>query len=1226
MPGNDDLLFAEHAQKGGFVTDEELRESVRVQERMAEMGVRESLRNVLVKRGVMREGDAVLVARAAGLRTGREPIPGYSLEARLGSGAMGSVYRAYQRAMKRHVAIKILRRDLTDDPRQVERLQREAALVGRLDHPHIVRGLDCGESDGIVWFVMEYVEGRTLHERIRKEGPLDPGEAVTIARKMAEAIAHAHAHGVVHRDIKPGNILLAKDGEPRLADYGLAKGETDDALTQLDATLGTPQYIAPEQARNPRDADVRSDIYSLGATLYAMLAGRPPFQAETLAATLTKVLYERPMPLSEAAPGTPREVAYVVERMMAKDRRHRYATPEELVRDLRALELGRLHVPAGFRGDIESFVETRRRRRLTVGATGAVLALAATAAILLGWRRARDEADARVAAREDLAAVVELAGDRATWDGATVDAMIRRLEAHLAAHADAATAPEARAALARWRAQADAIERVQRLALRLASDSEPDWPALLTDLRAESARLERDADADVARRRLAGLTPEVERARDRAARDAVRRACEAVEGLDLLASARRLDEAAGAVRDRCYGVGPAPEAEALADLARDFRRAHELLGQHSAAYDAAVRDGALARDDLGALESRLSAWRIAAEKDAELAQLLSRLPPAGQRRALVLDRYEAERARLVDASARRRRALETEAEELLLSRRFAEAEALLAEGGARLLPADRDVVAELRARIGSRRENEARELDRLVTDTGQEFLDELGAREYRDARETLQEFGSFTAGWVSDDAPAARLVREGGALLELVDRLAWQAFRRRLESGAPLDNGLWQGRGIRSRRVRELVVRGDEVAYTDEAGVTWRGALRDLELSDVLDYSGLSAATDAEAALVAAAMLVTETSRDLEPRRTLERMAQAAPLLDRARGASRLAQIAELVAERRRRLVARAEGELTEAETRAAQLHEEARRALDEGRQDDAARQLESLLTLQRLRRTEYVLRRRDEIERELGRAQQAQTTARYAERLAGARLTEGGGGTATYEIDFDAPDVQRAIRLDPGRTTLRRHDGVPAALAAPSGDDVPVVENRVFAWEAWDGDPAHHPRRSPLVLDSPFLERKRVELSFLYRSDAPYFLLASIGGVNAGVLSAADQREGGRGVALWQSDDLESADAAFGPRHRAQYLQSHPEVLRNEGDTTFFQFEPGRLYRVLLVRDERRIELWVDGRRIAEADLRPAPGGALAGKIVVQSYTGGEIDDVRVTGTLDPEWLRNRR
>src|SRR5688572_13874509 len=191
MPTDDDLLFAEHVVKAGFLTREEVDESLSVQKRMDEMGVRESLRNVLVKRGALREGDAAIVARSAGLRQGGEPIPGYTLESRLGTGAMGSVYKAWQKGMKRHVAIKILRRDLTDDPRQVERLQREASLVGKLSHPNIVRGLDSGETDGLVWFVMELVDGETLRERIRRLERLEPAEAIRITRQLAEALEHA---------------------------------------------------------------------------------------------------------------------------------------------------------------------------------------------------------------------------------------------------------------------------------------------------------------------------------------------------------------------------------------------------------------------------------------------------------------------------------------------------------------------------------------------------------------------------------------------------------------------------------------------------------------------------------------------------------------------------------------------------------------------------------------------------------------------------------------------------------------------------------------------------------------------------------------------------------------------------------------------------------------------------------------------------------------------------
>jgi tRNA A-37 threonylcarbamoyl transferase component Bud32 len=508
MPSDDDLLFADHVVKAGFLTSEEVDESLSVQKRMEEMGVRESLRNVLVKRGLLREGDAAVVARSAGLRAGGEPIPGYTLEARLGAGAMGSVYKAWQKGMKRHVAIKILRRDLTDDPRQVERLQREAALVGKLDHPNIVRGLDSGETDGLVWFCMELVDGETLRSRITRLGRIPSDEAVRITRRIAEALAHAASHGIVHRDVKPGNILVAKDGTPRLTDYGLAKGETDDALTQLDATLGTPQYISPEQAKNPRDADIRSDIYSLGATLYAMLAGKPPFAGETMAATLTKVLYERPKPLSQEAPDASPAVAYVVERMMAKDRRHRYQTPDELLRDLRELEAGRLTVPAGFKGDIGEFVETRRRRGM--GLVAAAVALAAGA--LVWEHRAADERR-RSEAGHALASLRKMAGPPDAWDGDTIQKSLAALERLGRDYAGTPAAAEALADVGHWTAQAAALQSANALELK-ADDPAADWPRVVSEISKRLGELRDAPDASVARGRLTALFENVRVRRD----------------------------------------------------------------------------------------------------------------------------------------------------------------------------------------------------------------------------------------------------------------------------------------------------------------------------------------------------------------------------------------------------------------------------------------------------------------------------------------------------------------------------------------------------------------------------------------------------------------------------------------------------------------------------------------------------------------------------------------
>jgi tRNA A-37 threonylcarbamoyl transferase component Bud32 len=1225
MASNDDLLFAEHCVKGGFVSEAQVRESLSVQERMAEMGVQESLRNVLVKRGLLREGDAALVARSAGLRSGREPIPGYTLQARLGAGAMGSVYRAHQRAMKRDVAIKILRRDLTDDPRQVERLQREATLVGKLDHPNIVRGLDYGESDGLVWFVMEYVEGRTIRQRIKADGPIPADEAVTITRKVAEALVHAHSHGVVHRDIKPGNILLTPEDEPRLTDYGLAKGESDDALTQLDATLGTPQYIAPEQARNPRDADVRSDIYGLGATLYTMLVGRPPYQAETLAATLTKVLYERPVPLPEAAPGVPPELTYVVERMMAKDRRHRYASPEELVRDLRALESGRLHVPAGFRGDIEEYVEARRQRRMWTA--GVVLVAAVLCASVATWTwRVREESERRErAARDDLTAVMSHSGEPVEWDGGTVADMIRALEAHLAAHGEAATAAEARGALERWRRQEEAIRRVQALALRASDESSTAWPRLLADLRAELVRLERAQDADVARRRLRDLTAQVADARDRSAREAVRDVREEVAELSMAEAAERLESAADSIRDRFYGLGEAPEADSARALAEEFEQARRRLAAHFADFEVAAAAGALPDANLRDLDARLVAAVAAADGDGELQALLARLPPAGARAQALVDRHQREHARLVDASARRWADAQSVAAERVARREYVATEQWLDVVASGLLNPHRDEALTLRDRVSQQRLAEERELRTATAEAARDFLAAVGRRDYREAESTLAELEVFTAGWAKEGGAAERLVTEGRRLLALLDERAWTAVRARLVAARPLERGLSMGTGIRFQDVRDVRLQGTELSFSHGGGLRWQGGLYDLGLDDLLHYAGLPG-RDPEGALVAAALHIAEPTGGLEPRRVIERMDGVSPLLERARSARDLSATVERLADRRREIVATAEQDLAALEARAARVHEEARRALDEGRYDDARSQLESLLSLQRLRRTDYVRSRRDEIQDELARAGRGLETSRYARLLPGARLKERPDGSAALEIDFEDEQADRAVATHPGRSAIAVRHAVAADHPGAAGDALPLVRNRMFVWEAWDGDAAHHPSQFPLSIEVPFLQRERMEIAFLYRSDAPFFLLVSCGGVNAGILSAPEVREGGRGVAIWQADSLEGADAHFSERHRAEYLARHPEVLRREGDTTFFAFEPGRVYRVRFLRLARRAQLYVDGRLLLDQDLRAFHADALRGKVLIASYTSGEIDDVRVTGVLDAAWLGRKR
>jgi eukaryotic-like serine/threonine-protein kinase len=377
---NDDFLFAQEAQALGYVTEVQVEEGFKLQRIMSEeLKIDERLDVILVKRGWLAEEQARRVHARVEPEGKKAEIPGYQLLERIGRGAMGTVYKARHLSLQRFVAIKVLHKELAADRTQVERLKAEAKLLASLDHPNIIRALDAGEANGFPYVVMEYVEGETLRERLQRERVIPEAEALRITRGLADALERARRMGVVHRDVKPGNVLLTRQGAPKLMDLGLAKGPVDLDLTQHGATVGTPQYISPEQAQDPRKADIRSDIYSLGATLYALVTGRPPFEGTTLAEILSKVLYETPTPPRVLNPEVSAEVGYLIERMMLKDPSLRYHTPAEVVLDIDKILDGRSIMPAGFRGNWEAFLLRRRIRRWSK-----VAILAAALAIGLG--------------------------------------------------------------------------------------------------------------------------------------------------------------------------------------------------------------------------------------------------------------------------------------------------------------------------------------------------------------------------------------------------------------------------------------------------------------------------------------------------------------------------------------------------------------------------------------------------------------------------------------------------------------------------------------------------------------------------------------------------------------------------------------------------------------------------------------------------------------------------
>jgi serine/threonine-protein kinase len=285
------------------------------------------------------------LATSAAPRTGEFPRDAFELPARfgdyelqqeLGRGGMGVVYRAWQTSLGREVALKMILRGQLASEADRERFEAEARAAAKLDHPGIVPVYEVGESDGRPYFSMKYVRGQTLAQRL-SEGPLTSREAARMLATVARAIHFAHMRGVLHRDLKPSNILLDEQGEPHVTDFGLAKQISDATVTKTGAVLGTPAYMAPEQAAGMRgQLGPRSDVYSLGVILYHMLTGRPPFQAASPAEMVMLVLEQDPVPPRMLNPKADRDLEMICLRCLQKPSDLRYASAAALADDLEA--------------------------------------------------------------------------------------------------------------------------------------------------------------------------------------------------------------------------------------------------------------------------------------------------------------------------------------------------------------------------------------------------------------------------------------------------------------------------------------------------------------------------------------------------------------------------------------------------------------------------------------------------------------------------------------------------------------------------------------------------------------------------------------------------------------------------------------------------------------------------------------------------------------------------
>ncbi|MBK8914091.1 MAG: serine/threonine protein kinase [Phycisphaerales bacterium] len=335
-----------------LATADEVKSAEETQRRTAVNGRTRPLADVLVDMGFLTRTQLARLQGGASEDSDTRPaqqIPGYILQKKVGAGAMAVVYKAKQISLDRVVAVKVLPKRLSRNAEFVERFYREGRAAAALNHNNIVQAIDVADHNGVHYFVMEFVEGCTVYDELATGKVYPEEEALNIGMQIARALQHAHDRGIIHRDVKPKNIMLTPERVAKLADMGLAREATDleAAMAEAGRAYGTPYYISPEQIRGEVDIDKRADIYSLGATLYHMVTGRVPFEGPTPSAVMHKHLREPLTPPDHITTRLTAGCAAMIEMMMSKNREERYSGCRELLVDMELLSRGQMPLHAG---------------------------------------------------------------------------------------------------------------------------------------------------------------------------------------------------------------------------------------------------------------------------------------------------------------------------------------------------------------------------------------------------------------------------------------------------------------------------------------------------------------------------------------------------------------------------------------------------------------------------------------------------------------------------------------------------------------------------------------------------------------------------------------------------------------------------------------------------------------------------------------------------------------